>query len=453
MTCRQPNRRLREMLREADWSGAQLASAVNTLGEEAGVPLHYDRTAVSHWLGGTRPRPPVPALIAEALSRRIGRKVDTCQAGFALAAEGPLGLDSAGKHQDVAQLFTLLADGPGAADRARRQVPPFSTAALAVRGYLEAVSMAADSASCRRTPTVQRFHVDAARCLAAVFAAGDAAFGGGHGRSALARYLAGDLGLRLRHSASPAVRQGLLTVTADLAYLCGFMCFDEEQHGRAQQYYAAALRLATQNEDPVGYSVALRAMSVQASTLGHAREAVHLAETAASTRLHSPMRQAFVYGQLAVALAAEHDRYRCLRALTAAERALDQATDRADTLVGRCHQASILYQQAEVRVLLGDRDGGIDALERSLRVRPSDEARSRAVIRARLAKLRLDRGDLDRAIADWNLFLDDYPSLCSGRVRSAMTLLRARIRPYTLNRSARKLADRAAQLSACGPRR
>ncbi|MFD0890311.1 hypothetical protein ACFQ08_37705, partial [Streptosporangium algeriense] len=84
---RRPNRRLRALLAEAGWSGQQLADAVNAAGLEAGVSARYDRTAVAHWLTGTRPRPPVPDLIAEALTRRLNRRITPADAGLATSSQ------------------------------------------------------------------------------------------------------------------------------------------------------------------------------------------------------------------------------------------------------------------------------------------------------------------------------------------------------------------------------
>src|SRR5271170_895332 len=84
---RRPNRRLRVLLADSAWSGQDLAAAVNHIGRESGLTTQYDRTAVAHWLTGTTPRMPVPALIAEAFSRRLGRTVTAAQAGFDSPAE------------------------------------------------------------------------------------------------------------------------------------------------------------------------------------------------------------------------------------------------------------------------------------------------------------------------------------------------------------------------------
>src|SRR5437868_8378711 len=75
VTRRPPDDQLRSLLAEASWTGQELARAVNALGAETGMILTYDRTSVAHWLRGTRPRPPVPALISEVFTRRLGRIV------------------------------------------------------------------------------------------------------------------------------------------------------------------------------------------------------------------------------------------------------------------------------------------------------------------------------------------------------------------------------------------
>ncbi|MFZ3499088.1 hypothetical protein ACODT5_38740 [Streptomyces sp. 5.8] len=80
---------LGDLLAEAGWSGAELARAVNALGTLHGLALRYDRTAVAHWLSGTRPRRPVPELIAAALTERCGRLVTVAEAGLGAGSVGP----------------------------------------------------------------------------------------------------------------------------------------------------------------------------------------------------------------------------------------------------------------------------------------------------------------------------------------------------------------------------
>ena len=477
-----PNRQLRKLLVQASWTGQDLATAVNAIGRETSLALRYDRSAVAHWLAGTRPRPSAAALIAEALSRRLGRTITQEHLGFTTSpgaassrSTAPGAAERPGTQDEEESVTTLvrLAQAQTAPDHRRRQLLVglgYSLTALAVPGFdsrpapdapardapaQDPLAQAALAQAARvprsRADKVTLFEVEAAEALAVHFRAGDAAFGGGHGRRALAAYLASDLAPRLRRPASPAVRSRLLAAAGRLAYLCAFMCFDDELHGYAQRYYRVALRLATENRDALDYAVALRGMSVQARVLGHYHQAVELAEAAAANTPGQPLRQAFVHGQLAVAAAADRDPHRALAAIGTAERFLDRATGPQTQLTGAYHWSSLLHQQGTVRELLGDRAGAIGALRESLRHRPTAERRSRAIILAELAELQLDEGRLDQAVATWNQFLDEYPTLASARSDTAVAILRARVRPHGRNPAARALLERTAVLAAPRP--
>ncbi|GAA2602442.1 hypothetical protein [Streptomyces axinellae] len=79
---RPPNRALRALLEETEWTQAAFAHAITRLGVEIGIHLRYDRTSVAHWLRGSRPDPRVQHLMAEALSRRLGRRVTVSELGM-----------------------------------------------------------------------------------------------------------------------------------------------------------------------------------------------------------------------------------------------------------------------------------------------------------------------------------------------------------------------------------
>src|SRR5918999_3124688 len=242
------------------------------------------------------------------------------------------------------------------------------------------------------------------------------------------------------------MRRRLLTAATQLTYLCAFMCFDDELHGLAQRYYGTTLRLAAENGDGVRYAITLRAMSVQAHSLGHHRYAVQLAEAAAATAGRTgPARKAFLLGQLAVATATDHDHGRAVSCLSAAERALDKSSSSGadEEVMGRYHYAAFAHQEAAVRAGLGDTAGAVDALNTSIRHRPANERRSRAITLARLAEFQLRRGHLEEAALAWHRFLDGYSDLASGRVTTALTALRALLRPYARHPAAQGVLHRA----------
>ncbi|MGW0733763.1 hypothetical protein [Streptomyces sp. NPDC002851] len=79
---RTPNARLRARLEEAQWNGAELARSMNAAAGQAGIPISCDRSNVSHWLAGTRPRPAARELLVRVFSKRLGRAVTSAELGF-----------------------------------------------------------------------------------------------------------------------------------------------------------------------------------------------------------------------------------------------------------------------------------------------------------------------------------------------------------------------------------
>jgi tetratricopeptide (TPR) repeat protein len=434
---RAPNERLRGLLAEARWSGQQLANAVNLLGAEEGLRLHYDRTSVAHWLTGICPRPPVPELIVEALTRRLSQPV----AVSALFATAGVDSESAGTGLQQVEVSKWLAELSTARGSASHGV--YSVAALALPAWHPAIPVRGQGRA-QELGQVTAQDVAAAVAMTQLFSEADAAFGSGQVRKALSGYLAVDIAPKLKARATPSVHRALLAAATDLTYLCGFMCFDQQAHGAAQRYYLAALRLATENNDAAKYAITLRALSVQARALGHDQDAAALARTALSSAPAntSPGTLAFLHGQAAVTAARSGDRQAALAHLSTAERNLDRAS--TGSTIGAYHQASLAHQHAAVLAALGDRGAAAGALASSIRQRPVAERRSRALNTASLAELHLGQGHLDLATATWQGFLDDYPHLQCGRADTALTTMRARLRPHQRNTAAKAVLQRAA---------
>lgn len=481
-----PNRLLRGLLAEAGWTEDFLARQVNAVAAESGVTLRLDRRSVTHWLAGRRPRSPVPELIAEAFSRRLLRPVGLVDMGLGRPTANLAGgkeqdsgsrartgidrfsqadSDDSVLPRDVVSVLAELAQFDAARRRAL-SATAYRLADLAVPDWAQAVARhrpshdeASGVASWPDPSCVQQLvpgQVATAEQMVRVFSDADEQFGGGHSRAELSCYLAFDIAPRLRAAGTPALRRRLLSAATQLTYLAAFMCFDDECHGLAQRYYLAALELAAENNDPAGYAVTLRGMSVQAQYLGHPQHAVELAEAAAriSRGVTSPARQAFFLGQVAVAAAAAGDRDRALTAILTAERRLNQACSAAgdsatqgNYVMGRYHPASLAHQQAMVRALLGDRRGAIASLTEAIRYRPPWERRSRALLHARLAELHLYQGQLDQAITVWHAFLDDYPFLTCGRATTAVNVLWSRLHPKRANPAVRRLLARTSSWS------
>jgi tetratricopeptide (TPR) repeat protein len=445
---RVPNARLRALLNDTGWAGHAFAEAVNAVGREAGLTLHYDRSAVAHWLTGTRPPAAVRAVVAETLSRRLHRPITAADAGFADAPVGAapeppgwslrpgaavhqlVGLSSVGRQAIGGLAYRLSASSP----------PDFPTL---VSTLTEAPTQDAAEAA---VPSVGLAQIETASLMLGVFADADTALGGGHSRRALSAYLAHDVAAWLTAPGKEQHRRRLLSIAASLSYLAGYMCFDERLGGAAQSYYRTAAQLSAEAADPAGYATALRGMSVLAYTLGHHVEALELARTAEASSRRVPAAQAaFLAGQVAVAAAAAGGRHDALTNLRVAERSLEHA-DGPEAKIGSYHEAALAHQRAEALAAIGDSEGAIRALAASLRLRPAGERRARALTTARLAELHLRQGRLEQACALWHDFCDDYPHLHSARADDALRSLRARLRPYRRNGTARAVLARTEPL-------
>ncbi|MFI6469977.1 hypothetical protein ACIBL5_06895 [Streptomyces sp. NPDC050516] len=440
---RTPNQPLRRLLSETGWSGARLARELNAAATEQGWPLTYDRTTVSHWLAGTRPRPHIAQLAAEVLSRALGRPVSVTDTGLNPApaesgASGPVPWGDA-----AVDMLEHLNEPPGQGGHSLGAV--YSLAGLALPTW---APRAERSVSTRTgDPVVGPEQVAACQSLLPVFSRADACFGAGVMREALSRFLAISAAGWLRLPAEPRFRRGLCTVAGQMAYLCAFAHFDSNLHRRAQQYYLTSLALAHEAGDRAGYALGLRGLSVQAHALGHFPQADRLAAQAVSLGLpHTPSgQQAFFLGQLAVTRASLNDPKAAARHLTAAEHLLDGAAS-STSPVGAYHPAALALHHAVVAGSLGDHRRAATSLQASLRHRPPTENRSRAITLAQLAEAQLNCGSLELACHTWAEFLTVHSQISSARVDGHLATLIARIRPYRHNRAAAALLDRAQQL-------
>jgi hypothetical protein len=440
-----PNSELRSLLAEARWSGSTLAREVNRLGDENRLRLGYERSSVSRWLCGTRPRDPVPVLIAEALGRKLGRTVTLAAIGF-----GDHDVEVIGLRDPVAELAGLAASGTDVVYRRDEMAVPAWTDASAA---LCAVTGDTGSGG-RLLPQVGPAELAAVSSMITLSADANAALGAASVRPAVSRYLATPAADWLYASTGTAAQPAFYAAMARLTCLAGDLCMDDELHGAAQRYYRTALALAVRAGDPTSYAIGTQRLSGQARELGHRRAALRLAETAVAVpAVEPPQVRALLHSEHAVAHAANGDREQTSDQFAVAEKHLrrDPGTPVA---VGGYHYGHHAYQQAMAHALLGDPAEAIQLLSVSVQRRPLTERPTRAMTLARMAELHLDCGHIDWAIESWHRFLDEYPAIDCGRARHALDDLRARLQPYGASPRARGLLHRASLLrSRGGPQR
>ncbi|QTT75335.1 hypothetical protein J7W19_19890 [Streptomyces mobaraensis NBRC 13819 = DSM 40847] len=443
---RTPNTGLSALLDQARWSRGQLAMAVNRIGNEIGLSLRYDQSAVSHWLSGTMPRAQVRPVILEAFARRLERPVAYDEAGLTR----PDAEDDGGSTVEE-----LLDIGRADMDPSRRGVLAAGvySAVLAVPMFPELAGRPAHAAT-GRTTRIGEAEVATVRTMTEKIADILDELGGGHARPMAAAFLVNTVAPYLQAAGTERVRKGMLAAASDLVYLTGWMAMYERQHGLGQRYYTKALKLAGAAEDHVTYCRTLRGMSLQASNLGHGTKALQLADAAAEASPKAgPRLRAFLAGQQAHAASMTGDRHTAFARLRETESALSKADSRREAIGGydtsayQFHVSHVLYE-------LKDLTGSIRAMEECLKLQPRQERQGRAHSHGLLAQRQFELGHLDAACATWHRFLDDYVQLSTARGDEHVDIMRRRIRPHASARSVKPLMERAREVarSKSGPR-
>lgn len=432
------NAKLAAVIAEADWSHAQLAHAVGRVAFEAGNErlVSVGRSHVSHWVAGSTPSGDAPAVLAEALSRRLGRVVTVAEIGLS-GPQPPVALDWS------ADTLTTLADlGRGNVDIERRSVlraAGYSVAALAVpsQAWWDTMARRGAQRSARTGRLIGAGDLEAIREMAAMFTRLDQRRGGGHARTALAQYLTSDVASALRAAHSSAdIRRDLFSTAGELAYLSGWMAFDNAEHATAQKYFTVAVQLAAEADDPPLAGHVLRAMAHQAVDLGHPRQAVQLAKASLDGRrstLASPRERALLEVVHARALAADGDGSAAAKALLRAEDNLASAT-KSDDEPGRVFffgEASLAHETACTLRDLGDLTAATSEFRHSVRTRKAATfTRTHAVTLGYLGAVQARQGAIDEACSTWSMALDVMDGVHSGRTRQTVVDMRAALSPF-----------------------
>ncbi|MEV7234674.1 regulator [Streptomyces sp. NPDC051020] len=292
--------------------------------------------------------------------------------------------------------------------------------------------------------------VAALRSVGELFRALDNAYGGGHARQALVRYLEHEAEPMLRGTYGETTGRRLFSAAADLTRLAGWTSYDIAAHGLAQRYFVQALRLAQAAGDRAYGSYVLITMSRQAVYLGHGREAVQLARVAQQGIGSSapPVVMALLHAVEARGHGVLGEARTCAASLARAERALETArpgddvpywarsfdeAQLADEL-GHCHRDLQQYRAAAQHA------------ERSLQLRAPGYARSRLFCRVVLASARLGLGELDQACLLGAEAAQQAAEMRSVRATEYVRDFERRLEPYRDAAAVRGYRDRVAAL-------
>ncbi|MGW3727523.1 regulator [Streptomyces sp. NPDC000851] len=471
---RTPNRQLAALIAEAGFSNAGLARRVDQLGLEHGLDLRYDKTSVTRWLRGQQPRGATPALIAEVFTRRLGRRLTAQDLGLDACAPVYAGLEFAAGPEEAVDIVSGLWRKDSGSHAELRKIA-FTAAGLVVpsRDWLigRADEKVARGELLTRVPPqgrpavprqrgqserasghrVTAGDIAALRSVGELFRTLDDAYGGGHARQALVRYLEHECEPMLRGTYGEQTGRHLFAAAADLTRLAGWTSYDIAAHGLAQRYFVQALRLAQAAGERAYGSYVLATMSRQAVYLGHGREAVQLARVAQQGVGSSapPVVQALLHAAEARGHGVLGEVRACTAALVRAERTLEAARtgdevphwarffDEAQLAdeFGHCHRDLQQFRAAAQHA------------ERSLQLRAPGFARSRLFCRVVLATARLGLGELDQACALAAEAAGQAAEMRSVRAVEYVRDFERRLEPYKDAAPVRTYRDKVAALS------
>ncbi|WP_081235880.1 regulator [Streptomyces viridosporus] len=478
---RTPNRQLAALIAEAGFSNAGLARRVDQLGLEHGLDLRYDKTSVTRWLRGQQPRGTTPALIAEVFTRRLGRRLTAQDLGLDACAPVYAGLEFAATPEEAVDIVSGLWRKDSGSHAELRKIA-FTSAGLVVpsRDWLigradEKVARAEqpvrvpaqgrppalrppgppDSAA-RRRGTAERGpgqrvtggDIAALRSVGELFRTLDDAYGGGHARQALVRYLEHECEPMLRGTYGEQTGRRLFAAAAELTRLAGWTSYDIAAHGLAQRYFVQALRLAQAAGDRAYGAYVLVTMSRQAVYLAHGREAVQLARVAQQGAGSSapPVVQALLHAAEARGHAVLGEVRACTAALVRAERALEGARtgDEAPHWARCFDEAQLADEFGHCHRDLQQFRAAAQHAERSLQLRAPGHARNRLLCRVVLATARLGLGELDQACQLAAEAAGQATEMRSVRAVEYVRDFERRLEPYRDAAAVRTYRDRVA---------
>ncbi|EST27672.1 transcriptional regulator [Streptomyces roseochromogenus subsp. oscitans DS 12.976] len=435
--ARQPNERLQALIQEAGCSNAGLARRVNMCGAEHGLDLRYDKTSVARWLRGQQPRGRAPAIIAEALGRKLGRTVTIDEIGMANGknlASG-VGLQFSptvlGAIEQVCELWR--------SDVGRRDFLSGSSVAASalVEPSRDWLISAPDAQVARQAgPRVGQADVAAVRSMTQALTELDHQYGSGHVRPVVVHYLNSVVSGLLAGSYRETVGRELFAAVARLTELAGYMAVDTGQPGLAQRYYIQSLRLAQAAGDR-GYGgyVLAASMSHLAAQLGNPREIAQLARAAqegargqVTPRVDAMFHAAEARGHalLGDVRAAQASTG---RAVTAMEGADDSSGD-DPVWIRHFDEAYLADELAHCHRDLGQPEQAARFAEQSLAGHPETRARRRAIGYVLLATAQVQQREIEQACGTGLKAVELLETLRSNRGAEYLEDLQQRLEPF-----------------------
>ncbi|WP_405827185.1 MULTISPECIES: Tat pathway signal protein [unclassified Streptomyces] len=431
MSSRSGNPQLMLWIAATGLSHGELARRIAAAAKDRGHrQIAPDATRIRRWIDGERPRPPVPALLAEVLSEAVGQ----------ILTPGDLGLTSAGPVLDSIQL-PLLTEAAAQTLAGWTQMDLFmnrrDTLRLAIGAplILAAERMLGGTAHALSSDR-KGFDTDTVTALeevTAFFTKADASKGGGLYRSAIVAQLA-EVARRVQDGVPRSLRTRVFAATADLAALAGWVSHDSGRYPTAQRYWSYGIYAAGEAGQPDrGVEIVTR-MSHQMIYLGRPDDALGLLRVAA-TKAKLPVTRALVASQTGRVHAALGDERQADRHLGDADEFLEAGLgDDVPAWVGYFDAAEHAGARAvSARDLAGLGRGRQPAsihFEDALALRRPGFDRVRVMDRIGLAAALFDEGEAEAGAAAAQQALDDAARVDSTLVASRLNTLLHAASPY-----------------------
>lgn len=432
-------------------SHGEIARRIAAAGKAQGHrQIAPDATRIRRWIDGEKPRPPVPALLAQVLSEATGQPLTPGDLGW--AATGPV-LDSV--------QLPLLTEAAAQALAGWTQMDLFMNRrdtlklALGAPLILAAERMLGGTARALNT-TAKGFDTDTVTALeevTAFFTKADASKGGGLYRSAIVAQLA-EVARRIQNGVPRSLKARVFSATADLAALAGWVSHDSGRYPTAQRYWSYGVYAAGEaGQRDRGVEIVTR-MSHQMIYLGHPTDALGLLGVAAK-KAQMPATKALVASQTGRVHAALGDQRQAETHLGAADELLAEGLgDDVPEWVSYFDAAEHAGARAvSARDLAGlDRGRQVASIhfESALALRKPGFDRVRAMDRVGLAAALFDEGEAERGAAAAQQAFDDAARVDSTLVASRLNTLLNAARPYE-TASVDDVRTRAKELAAARP--
>lgn len=442
---RSENHRLIYWQQRAGLNNTRLAVAIR---ERAGARGHRhvqpDARRVRAWRQGERPRDPVPELILEVLSERIGVTLMLSDVGLDVPGaervrwDGPWSL-----VQTVTEIIALARGDLVLGGRAGTSLPQEFLRGEDLLSIVQSwTTTAAESSGIgirRGRKRIGDLEVVQIRAVTEAFRSLDNAYGGGLTREAVIGQLISAASLVEDTTYSEEVGRKLITGIGDLATVAGWMCHDVSMHAAAQRYFLLALQAAKEADAPNLAAHVLGCMARQAGHLGRPGDALELIHLARYGARHTMTPR---IGALLYSLEARYN------AMMGRLKDFDRAAGQAEAAFADCgpeqdpswvtyfdtseYYATLgICHQIIARTSIPDHARrSIDMIGHALAHRDPSRVRSRAFDYLGLSRAYLAAGELESAEAAGTTALELTGKVSSERVRDRLNELLRETSPY-----------------------